>query len=109
MTPVQIAQQIKDLSEQLHNELADDDTDWDCDWAAVIAHLAEATGAIGDCAGEFARRAEHMDDYGLLAASEQAGGEMLRLHNVRRGLRAVAYESKKGHERLAFVVATATP
>lgn len=48
MTPTEIAAQITSLYAQIAALLGDDETDWDADYAALIANLAENATGLGD-------------------------------------------------------------
>lgn len=48
MTPTAKAELIKTLLAELHNDLADENTDWDADYAALLGELEEASGNLAD-------------------------------------------------------------
>lgn len=47
VSPVELAAQMKALATQLRTVLADPDTDWDGDYAALIAHLRDGADETG--------------------------------------------------------------
>ncbi|MEO3856167.1 hypothetical protein [Acrocarpospora sp. B8E8] len=64
MTPTQKAAQIKTLLAELHNDLAemDSDSDWDFDYAALLGELEEASGNLADVFKQCADNVDLFED-----------------------------------------------
>lgn len=101
MTPVEIAAQIETLYADLGTALADEDTDWDGDYHALLSKLADAQTAAADTIDQIANNALAMDGREWQEVVDHTYDAATELRGVAFTLNEAADSAEDGQRQLS--------